>query len=226
LAIREWSLRYFLKAGNALWLHESGESPVLGQKDALFALPPFRDVWESSLALDRARWKELGRAMEGEHEPELSRSLMANAKRYFGNGEYRAAVVDAVTALEVGLSLLIRRRCKEKGISHTKFEEVSHDLGVAMQLKLLLPLVVTDQELETWRLTRRRRLADSLVPLSPEPQDFEGAASIRACVELNRIRNNIVHKGWIPREEKDFKEIRRGIRGADWLVDFTAGAVM
>lgn len=225
LPIREWSLRYFLIAGNALWLDESGESPVLGEKDAMFAFPPFRDVWESSLALSRARWKELGHAMEGEHEPEPSRSLMANAKRHFGNGEYRAAVVEAVAALEVGLSPLIRQRCKKKGISHRKFKDVSRDFGVATYLKVLLPLVADHQELEAWRLTRRGRLADSLVPLPSAPQEFEGAASIEACIDLNGIRNNIVHEGWIPAGGKDLRDIRRGIRGADWLVDFAAGAI-
>lgn len=226
LPIREWSLRYFLKAGNALWVDESGESPVLGQKDALFAYPPFRDVWESSLALGSARWKELGYAIESEHEPELSRSLMASAKRYFENGEYRAAVVEAVTALEVALSPLIRQRCKEKGISHRKFKDVSRDFGVATYLKVLLPLVADDQELEAWRLTRRGRLADSLAPLPSAAQDFEGAASIEACIDLNKTRNTIVHEGWIPAQEKDFRDIRRGIRAADWLVDFAADAII
>lgn len=222
LPMREWGLIYFLKVGNALWLDGGGESPALGQKQGIFAFPPFRDFWESSLAVDPDRWEKMSSALGVEYAPELSSALMGNAKRYYENGEYRAAVVESVTALEVGLSALIRQRCKKKGISRQKFKDVSRDLGVATYLKVLLALVVEAKELEAWRLTRRERLANSLDPLPSALQEFEGPGSIKACIDLNKIRNRIVHEGWIPAEEKDFRDIRRGIRAADWLVDFAA----
>lgn len=226
MPVHEWRLTDFLKMGNALWLEEPVQRPVLTQMQSILALPPLGGFLESSLPLGPRQWKELGQVIEGEREPQLSRSLMASAKRYFDSGDYRAAVVEAVTALELALSPLIRRRCNKRGISHNRFKEVSRDFGVAAYLKVLLPLVTDDQELEGWRLARRVRLAQSLVPVRAQEHDFEGPASIEACIDLNKIRNSIVHEGWIPAEEKDFKDIRRGIRAADWLVGFAADAII
>lgn len=224
LPIREWGLTYFLKAGNAIWLEGPGESTVLPQKQSIFAFPPFRDFWEISLAVGPESWGVMSHALEAHYEPDLSMALMTTAMRHFQNGEYRAAVVESVTAVEVGLSALIRERCKKKGISHNKFKDVSRDLGVAAYLKILLPLVVDAQELEAWSLTYRERLADSLVPLPSAPQEHEGPASIKACIDLNKIRNCIVHEGWIPSEQEDLGRMRRGIRAAHWLVAFAADA--
>lgn len=224
LPMREWGLIYFLRKGNAAWVDAPGESPVLNQKQTIFAYPPFRDFWEISLAVGADTWGAMSRALEAHYEPDLSRVLMTSGMRYFENGEYRAAVVESVTAIEVGLSPLIRRRCKKRGISHNRLKQVSRDLGVAAYLKLLLPLVVETKELEDWRLTYRDRLANSLVPLPPHRQKHEGPASIGACIKLNKIRNNIVREGWIPSNQKDLTDIRRGIRGAHWLVDSAARA--
>jgi hypothetical protein len=224
LPMREWGLPYFLETGRARWLDPSGESTVLPEKKGIFALPPFRDFWESSFAVGPGTWRDMSETLQAGYEPNLSRVLMAKAKRYFENAEYRAAVVESVTALETGLAALIRQLCGKKGISHNKLKDVSHHLGVAVYLKVLLPLVVEAKELDNWGLGYRQRLEQSLVPHPWVVGDHQGPAVIRACIDLNGLRNKIVHEGWIPSQEADLNQIKYGIRAAHWLVDFAADA--
>jgi len=239
MRISDWNLDYFLDRADAHWIHEQGESRVLEGVAKWFASPPDRAFetaeisdFYSIVSLDKDKWDRIaGFVRGGEPYADLARTLMANAKRYFDEGEYRMAGVEAVTALEVLLPTFVKERLQERAIC------LPGPPGLAWLLPLL-PLVLRDKELDDW-LPRLE-----LVPLGEVPKetpvdaesepslespaspwiiaahDIDGIHIIDRCISLNSLRNKIVHKGKVPESKPDIDTIRWGIQAAELLVEF------
>lgn len=237
MRISDWNLNYFLDRADAQWIHEQGQTRVLegvtnwsaSLSDRAFETPRISDFY-SVVSLDKDKWDRIaGFVRGGEPYADLARTLMANAKRYFDEGEYRMAAVEAVTALDVLLPSFVQERV----LAHPLPRRPT--IGWTLPL---LPLVLRDKELDDW-LPRVE-----LVPLGEVTKDtpadaesepslesphspwivadhgIQGKTVIDRCVSLNSLRNTIVHKGKVPECKQDIDTIRWGIQAAELLVEF------
>lgn len=207
--ISEWGLYYFLLQAQAKWMDGHSEQ-VLDSWDIALATPPISDFYDHSLALDKTRWESISHFIQEESEHDLAKMLMANAKQHFEDGNYRMAAVEALTSLDVGLTPFVRKRCKERGISYTKYDKTSRRIFISDYLRVLLPLVLGKQELNTWLRTNSEH-------------GLTGQFILDECLQLNSVRNAIVHQGKIP-EEKDIERIKRGIEASELLLSFVKEA--
>lgn len=66
----------------------------------------FGKTAEHEKYLGRADWTTLGKLSQKGHQPSLAAELHSNASRLLGEGRYRHAIVEAVTALEVAVGEL------------------------------------------------------------------------------------------------------------------------
>jgi hypothetical protein len=201
----------FVQETKAKWLYEDHETRVLDGIDSLGDRHPLTTEYYELLRsadyhapyspLTKDVWDEIGTLVADRHEnPE--KELIGNAKHHFDTREFRTAAVEAVAALEVGLSSFIRQRARSKGAEGGTSPSADGGLGVNACLAKHLPSVLAEHELDTWLNAQRcegqhlhrpfRRLRDGLT----------GKLISSRCIELNTLRNKIVHKGRIP-DEKD-----------------------
>jgi len=171
----------------------------------------------SPLTMDA--WKDIPRSLlEQHHSPE--KELMGNAKHHFSTHEYRTATVEAVTALELGSSAFVRERYKCKALSCSRSTRADRGLGVAACLNKHLPSVLGEQELDTWLNVQRCEGRHLRAPYRRLGDDLAAGVILSRCINLNTLRNKIVHEGTVP-DEKDIEEIQEGIEAAEWLLSFT-----
>ncbi|HUW95122.1 MAG TPA: hypothetical protein VMW58_05000 [Anaerolineae bacterium] len=241
MRISDWNLNYFLDRADACWIEGHDQTRVLEGINKAFALPPDRAFetpeisdFYSTVSLDRAKWDRIATFVrEGKPYADLTRTFMANAKRYFDEGEYRMATVEAVTALDVLLPTFVRERLQERAI-RLPSARAPH---IAWTLALL-PLVLRDKELDDWlprlELVPLGEVAKEIPadvesepslesPASPwitAEHDLQGKDVIDRCVSLNSLRNKIVHDGKVPQSKQDIDTIRSGIQAAELLVEF------
>jgi hypothetical protein len=110
--------------------------------------------------------------------------------------------------LEVKLIKFVENRVKKKGVS-----DKAGRLGIDRYLKLLLPLVLEKDEIDIW-LNKHLPTQSS----KSENQKIDSNIVIRRCIDLNELRNKVVHKGEVPSEK--IAIIERGIVAIELFIDF------
>jgi hypothetical protein len=193
--VTEWELYWFLQQADATWLQDGKEVEIEKVKGFMFVMPPEMTFDDAGLALDLERRQALYDFMASQMDTSVESELLATAKQSFVTFEYRMAAVEAVSALEVAFQRFIRTLSEARGIPVKKLEDVERSLGASAYLKLLVPLVLSHEELGSyWEL-----VAD--------------------CDELRRVRNDVVHEGRTP-DQREIEIIKRGIIGVERVFDF------
>lgn len=205
----------FLRHARAKWIDELGESTKAYRAVGIGIrplIPGSDNFYDHCVELDEIKWQDIRAYIRHKEDNyTLSKTLLANAKQHFERGQYRVAVVEALSALEVALFPFVKERCERRGISRTKLKDVDDKLTMSVHLKVLLSLVLDKDELDDW-LNRR-------MPGAPEGNGRKGEDMIGACIHLNKFRNKIVHEGRMP-EAHDIERIKQGIAAAEGLLDF------
>jgi hypothetical protein len=137
--------------------------------------------------------------------------LLADARKHLYQGDRRAAAIEAVTAMEASLEPFIRRRCRDKGVTSSALDNYDKTHFIGDYLKLLLPLILAPGELQAYLATRLKEVY--CVPYAVQEENI-----LEWCVELNRVRNDAVHRGLDPA----FEAVDKGLFAADLLVAFAA----
>jgi hypothetical protein len=122
-------------------------------------------IENDSLFIRQEEWPGVRAWVAQRSRPPLVGSLLAGAEQLAGNGHTRAALTEAVTALEVALYEFAREPLLERvaqGYSPTRFgldslkAHVDH-LGLTGSIGYLLPLLFTEEELPTTLLESVRK---------------------------------------------------------------------
>lgn len=106
--------------------------------------------------------------------------ILLQAKSFLEQENYRMAVLEAVIALEITVSSIIRRKAEEKGITEDEIENFMINVGLRGNLKVVLRLLVSES--------------------LPSEEILSG------CKGAIAIRNDIVHRARssvTPREAQD-----------------------
>jgi hypothetical protein len=216
----EWTIEHFISATEAKWINEDKESSVI--EDAIRPIKIFNtdipDFHDSAIRLNEKAWNGFYLWHSAERfEPDLAETLLSNAKRYFANGDYPMAAVQAVTALDLKVEPFVEQRCKARNISGSKFKETNRFL--AEYLKVILPLVLQENELSDW-IAKKFSSWSALA----ETTQWTGETILEKCIILNTTRNNVAHRGKF--EQADISKVRQGIEAAELLLDFMGDAVI
>ena len=126
--------------------------------------------------INKEDWPEIQRAVTSNERPNLVRELLAGAEALAYEGHRRAAITEAVTALEVAIhrfatnpnkDVLATARCHVTGGESLK-KQVEH-MGLTGSVRYLLPVIVTESKVPTELL--------------------------QSCSAALDLRNNVVHNG-------------------------------
>lgn len=202
--VRNWGIWTFLTQTDARWVDDDGiESRI--KKPPLFDLveeenQPGMAFRYNARSLNGFHWLNMQQQLEKAIFPEVTMNLLNNAKNCLMNGDYRMASVEAISALESRLVGFIEKRCKARGISNTAWQGYKREVGITVALKLLLPLVIEQKELESIR------------------------DAVNECLKLNSVRNDVVHEGDNPVAKT--KVIEKGIEAVQRILEFVRVAEM
>ncbi len=133
-------------------------------------------------------WFDLKTAMEKEDDPSLATELVTNSHRMISEGEFRHAVVEAVSALEVAISDAVRASIK----GSNKLTDSATSFLKDTPLKTRLAVV------------------SSFVGGIP-------AATVEDALAGIELRNRVVHEGFVP-EQQNMKQVRAALEVAAMLV--------
>ncbi len=106
--------------------------------------------------------------------------ILLQAKSFFDQENFRMAILEAVIALEIVISSIIRRIAAQKGISEGETEDLLVRVGLTRSLKIVLKLLI--------------------------PESLPKEEIIAGCKGVISIRNGIIHKERLsvsPREAQD-----------------------
>ncbi len=211
-----WNVSHFLLETKATWINEGNESRVLDKRPPFLPnMKEYSDFRSHFIPLDEERWNGFYLYLSDERfsAHDVAKSSMSNAKRYFDNGDYPLAAVQAVTALDLIVGPFVERLCQKKGISKNNLEEVDKKLFIADYLKVLLPLVLQNDKLDAW-------LKEKFVPAfeSQTATQWTSIAVLEKCIALNRIRNKVAHQGKF--EQSEIVPVRQGIEATELLLEF------
>lgn len=214
----EWGMWYFFQETSASWVEpdDTQRSVIAGSAQYFNVIseePEAPTFYHQGKELVRAYWTGMQQSLQETRQVDIVNRLILNAKRHLANGDYRMAAVESVAALEVGLVNFVENRVKKKGVSGTALESYKFHLGIAAHLKLLLPLVLEKDELESW-LSKRQSSRSGV----SGKQKIDNSTVIQRCLELNSLRNDVVHEGAVPSGK--IAIIERGMTAIELLVDF------
>jgi len=95
--------------------------------------------------------------------------LLLGAKSFFQEENYRMAVLEAVIALDIVVSSLVRKIGRSRGISTGNLKNFVKEVGLERSLKVVLKLLI--------------------------PDALPNEAVLTGCKAANSVRNKIVHEG-------------------------------
>lgn len=124
--------------------------------------------------------KELREFLKSGRRIEIQERLLCNSKNHLATEEYHLALIEGVSALDIVLSVFIRRESSNAGIGKEAVNKFIHDVGVSGQVKVVLKLLTKG----------KRQLPDEIY------SDCEGAIT---------LRNQVVHKGLLKLVPTDIK---------------------
>jgi len=216
----ELKLAHFLDQTKAKWIDGKNESSVLfdGGRDgethqwAIISESEKSDFYYRADSLDEKHWNGFYLYVSDERfASDLTKTLIANAKRYYEMGDYGMAAVQAVTALDVSVEPFVEQRCKLRNISGRQFKESQRFL--AEYLKVLLPLVLQENEIGRWIGIKY----PGSVTKSEMPK-WTGEVVLESCIVINSIRNAVAHRGKF--EKTNIPKVHQGIEAAELLLEF------
>jgi len=112
----EWKLNHFLSQTRATWVEDKKEISVFEKKsnwemiEVFDSAPQPSEFYDRAVSINKIRWKSIYLYfLHEQFQPDLTKTLIANAKRYFESGDYRMAAIEAITALDVKLRPSVKR---------------------------------------------------------------------------------------------------------------------
>lgn len=120
-------------------------------------------------------WVSITNYVQSKHRPKLTLELLANSRNLFDNGNFRSAVIEAVTALEVAVSNFgknpniefLDKFVQTKRIDAKNLKGQIEHMGFSGSIRYLIPLLISKEDL---------------------PQ-----ATLDKCFQAIEVRNNVVH---------------------------------
>jgi hypothetical protein len=116
------------------------------------------------------KMREIANILENELELDVSNIFLLNSKDACLQEDFRLAIVESVTALEIVLDRFIRKQSKNLGISDEKIESFIVDVGLKANFTVVLRMLTKDME----------------------QNDDE---TVEKCTGAITIRNHILHEG-------------------------------
>jgi hypothetical protein len=116
------------------------------------------------------KMREIANILENELELDVSNIFLLNSKDACLQEDFRLAIVESVTALEMVLDRFIRKQSKNLGVSNEKIESFIVDVGLTGNITVALKM-----------------LAKGMEQIDNE--------TVQKCTGAITIRNNILHKG-------------------------------
>jgi hypothetical protein len=111
--------------------------------------------------------------------------ILVQANSFLEQHNFRMTILEAVIALELAVSSIVRNLAKKKGIQEDKVEHFIVSLGLSQTLDVALSFMVSD---------------------ALPPKEV-----ISACKKANKIRNGIVHRACLTVSGEDAQEALKGI---------------
>ena len=221
----DWDFWQFLRETKATWINTDNESSVFDEEDP-WRLSGEKIQWNFSLVarlggsdfdsfpatlLDARCWNGFYLYVSDERFSDLPKTLISSAKRFYQSGDYGMAAVQAVTALDVSVEPFVEQRCKSRNISGSKFKETKRFL--AEYLKVLLPLVLLDNEISIWIGKKYPKSG-----VTSEMSKWTDESILEGCINLNSIRNTVAHRGKF--EKTNIPKVNQGIKATELLLEF------
>lgn len=130
-------------------------------------------------------------ALKDGYEIPLWRELILNAEHYCYIGDYRMAILESVTALELVVSKYISGELSAAGVKDKEIKEFIKDTGVSKGLSVMVRTLVGNDKLQEELLEK--------------------------CKNTITKRNKIIHEG---RKETDYQDTKDSIIAIDQLIKF------
>jgi len=143
--------------------------------------------------IDQSDWKEISRHVAGERKAPLVGQLLTSADGFLASGHRRAALMEAVSALEVAISQFSQRVKPDEWSTQLanrttaeRFQSHVNHIGMTCTISYLLPVLYPEEKLP--------------------------GALLASCRNAIEERNAIVHRGQRDVEEKQLNEYLDSIR--------------
>jgi hypothetical protein len=214
--VSEWNLHLFIAKTSPKWLTESDQSEVRSRYAAVIVDLPVMEFYDRRHTLGTGAWADIGGWIDAQDvDPALlAKTALANAKRSFEENNYAMAAIETITALDLAVPRFVKDRHSRQSIS------LPSTLSIGRSLTLLQS-VLPARELDNW-LSQQDAWLRRPARRSPDRFEPTGQSITAQCIELNRLRNDIVHEAHDPRDDADIKCVKHGILAAEWLLDFIA----
>jgi len=144
--------------------------------------------------MERAQWESLGTKLSSGRQPRMPDVLITNAYEHVFLGNYRIAVVEAVTALETAfkqqLEPILRHAQRETAFEKSLFKKLISKHGLRFLTEYVLPSAVTELGI--------------------------GKAEVSALLPAVHLRNEIIHG---PKRKVTKDEAKRTVEAIDALLE-------
>jgi hypothetical protein len=127
-------------------------------------------------------WFEMKKTVQEKYEPELAAFLLSRTHQFFRQGNFKYALIEGVSALEIAINEFIRQ--KSKDISQSLRDKISAFQGMKLPIKVATIVTFFD-------LTHTQNLEKTVAAID--------------------MRNDIVHEGKEPPDNDDTEEKIKGL---------------
>lgn len=137
--------------------------------------------------LTRADWERLSKSYKPDEPPSLATAILGRAHEFHDSGELRQSFAEAVTALEVAISEYVTKKLLQQPQTLASASNLLRDSKMGVQEKF------------TWVCAISGLISDE---------------AFAATIEAIKIRNEIIHRGFIPNtsSEKALRTLLETVR--------------
>jgi hypothetical protein len=129
------------------------------------------------ISIHKEDWGNIAQYIQSTQRPKLTLELLANSRNLFDSGNFRSAVIEAVTALEVAVSKFGKSpniEVLESSVQVNRIDinnlkgQIEH-MGFSCSIRYLIPMLISKEDLAQTTLDK--------------------------CFQALEVRNNVVHQG-------------------------------
>ena len=146
--------------------------PSLDNKVTILVTKDDEDIY-----IHKDDWQRIAQYIQSKHRPKLTLELLANSRNLFDSGNFRSAVIEAVTALEVAVAKFGKSPNIKILASSVQIDRINiinlkgqiEHMGFSCAIRYLIPMLISKEDL--------------------------AQATLDKCFQALEVRNNVVHQG-------------------------------